>query len=65
MASCISYKHNNVEIVINADQVCYCNFQADGSVNIQFPGGVLIKFEGMTDRDREALRRQLRITPAY
>jgi hypothetical protein len=65
MATSIGYKDGAVEFVINIEQICYLAFNADGTVSIQFAQGGITKFSNMSDKDKENLRRQLRIQPTY
>lgn len=64
MANSVSYKKDGAVLVINAEQICYCVFNADGSVSVQFTEGAMTKFSDMSDREKEALKRALRINPA-
>ncbi len=65
MANSITFKDKDGNVgVINAEHVCYCWFLKDGKVSIQFVTGNRADFDMLTEREREALKRALRITPA-
>lgn len=64
MASSITFKEGTGLVVVNVEQVCFAIFSADKSVTILFASGDKHKFSELTEREQEALKRMLRITPA-
>ena len=64
MANSISFKDGADLCVINADMISFAWFMQDGTVHIQFNTGDLKKFDKLNDRDKEALKRALRISPS-
>lgn len=64
MSNSISIKEGAVTYVINCDQIVFCQFPDDTNVVIQFTAGEKLKFAGFTQRDKEALKRAMRINPS-
>jgi hypothetical protein len=64
MSNSISIKEGEVTYVINCDQIVYCQFPDATHVIIQFTVGEKLKFAGFTQRDKDALKRAMRIAPA-
>jgi hypothetical protein len=66
MPTSITYKEAHNEFIINVEQICFLRFDAqDNNVYIQFSTGNATKFSGLSDKDKENLRRQLRVQPTY
>ncbi len=64
MASSISFTHEGATTVINVENIAWAYFDKDGAVHITFNGSPQTKFVNLSDRDKEALKRMLRITPS-
>ncbi len=64
MTHSVSYVKDGATLVINAEQICSCVFNKDGSVSIKFAKGDITMFSDMSDGEADALKRALQISPA-
>lgn len=64
MASSINLTEAKVTYTINAEQITYVEWAAgDGDVKIHFGAGEPLTFTNLTARDRDGLKRMMRVTP--
>lgn len=63
MASSITFTEGKKAWTVNVEQVTYVSWEQDGRVIVHFTAGEPFTFNQMSDREKDALRRMLRITP--